>query len=159
MASYIFDAFYDSITNMIVCVGTTISAAGYPSFWLIDCNTLYLYPTAAINRFGTNSTQMSSVSPVVLNLGDGSFFTVYGSTTPVNTYTAVVKWTPTAILGVARVSAALNGTLDVIVGAGIYPTNTIFGSSGQPFDMVTNGQVTGNKGTLSNSAISLRGIQ
>jgi hypothetical protein len=71
----------------------------------------------------------------------------------------LVKYAPSAILGLAQQPADARQLTSVVTAAGVYFCNRLVGTSIKGFDMTTGSQViNGNKGQMLANCVELRGL-
>lgn len=93
----------------------------------------------------------------VLAVGDGTILVVVVDGTNAWGKAQAIKYTNTAIIGIAQAAAAQGASVNLATLAGAYIVNAIKGSSVKAFDhSATN--VYGNKGTLLTNGVVLKGL-
>lgn len=149
-----FDAFIDNGLLIHVMMGS--GAAVYNAVSVIELATMTTLNLAV--GFGVLPTTNAGNFLTAIPVGDLSMAVVYDYSSPKGTYLAVVKYTDTAIIGVATSSAAVGAPVVLAKGAGSFQVNTLKGSPVKVFDHTTGTNIQGNKGTLMLNAVIAKGI-
>ena len=102
-----------------------------------------------------SATVMASQTGLVM-LGDGVFF-CYGGNASGVAFISIWKYINTAIIGIATGSAVAGTLVSLFSQSGVYFANAIKGSGSKTFDHST-ANIYGNKGSLTNNSISLKGM-
>lgn len=138
--------------RFVVIAQQNPSSASNALIWVISCSSLSLLNAGTV--IGTASTS-SYYFPQLIPGGDFSFIALYDNS--VMRLTAG-KFANTAIVGVAAAPAAVNDYANIHQAAGTYRANTLKGSPAVAFDHTTGANITGNKGTILNDGLVLRGM-
>lgn len=146
-----FDAFYEH--GYIVCVSNR--AAALPQLWVINATSGLLVSSAG-TEIGSGTIDASYLRAIPG--GDGTFIAMYEVIAGAQSYFTVGKYANTSVVGVAASGAVEGDYCNMYQGAGTYAVNAIGGSPAVPFDHTTGANVVGNKGTLLNNGIVLRGM-
>lgn len=145
------DGFYEN--GFIVCVSRR--SAALPHLWVINASNGLLV-SAAGTEIGTGT--VTDIYPRVIPGGDCTFLAMYSYAAGPETYFVIGKYANTSVVGAASSGAAEGDYCTMYQGAGTYTVNAIGGSPAIPFDHTTGANVVGNKGTLLNNGLVLRGM-
>lgn len=152
---YYLDAFCEN--GAIICAtmrgGTTVS----PQLYVARISTMALVSTSG-TLFGVNSNVTNGQYHRLIPGGDCSFICLYDYASAAKTNLCVGKYANTAIIGVANANANAAALCNVSQNAGAYSCNPIIGSLTKAFDMSATSTLYGNKGTVLNNGVVLKGI-
>lgn len=150
--SYI-DAFYEN--EYIVLVHQAASSNSPPVMLAISTVSMSLLGSS---NFGTAPGTTNGQYHRVIPGGDFSFICLYDYSSTASTNLCVGKYANTAVMGVAQAFAAPNALVPCAGIAGGYAANFIKGSPSKAFDNTAT-NISGNKGTLLNYGLALKGFQ
>lgn len=143
--------------NNVIPFITGTGGATKVRLWIVNLDTRQLY-SSSMTEIGdaasaTNSGNFLRLIPV----GDRCFVSYcdFTSSSSMNLYAG--KYARTAISGIAKASAALDASVPIKTLAPFNEINTIKGNPSKAFDHTANALV-GNKGTLTLSAVTLKGF-
>ena len=144
------DAFYEN--GFIVAVAAMATQC---VMWAINSATGELVSGSG-TLFGSAATTNGSY-PSIIPGGDFSFLCLYDYANTASTNLYIGKYANTAIMGVAKTSGAAGQLVAVTGESGGHAINKLAGSASVAFDHSA-ATTTGNKGTLMNYGVTLKGI-
>ena len=149
------DAFCEH--GLIVAVSQTGSNTNTaPVLWVIDTSTCTLLSKSGTS-FGVLPGSGSGKYHRVIPGGDCSFICLYDYATAASTNLYIGKYANTAIMGVAKTSGAAGQLVAVTGESGGHAINKLAGPASVAFDHSA-ATTIGNKGTLMNYGVTLKGI-
>lgn len=149
------DAFYEN--GCIVAMSQSGSGNTPPTIWVIKAATGMLVSTSG-TPFGSPPNITTGAYGRLISGGDGAFICLYDYYEQAATNLCIGKYVNTAIIGAAATAAAAGALAPVAASTGSYITNPIAGSPSKAFDMTATTQLYGNKGTVLNNCVILKGM-
>jgi hypothetical protein len=152
---YLMDAFYENGA----IVGVAMDGSGNVKPLLFVASTASgLLVGAAATLFGSAPGTTNGYYPRIISGGDGAFICLYDYATTASTNLCIGKYSNTAIVGVAAATTSSGSLVPVKQNAGAYSCNAVAGSPAMAFDMSATTALYGNKGTVMNNCVVLKGI-
>ena len=150
-----YDGFIDAFCDKKMIVGVTQGAESLMALWVADTITMSLV-SKSVAKFGVSP--VNSQDARIIPGSDFSFICLYTHNgTPSSTNMYVGKYASSAILGVAKTSAASGQLVAVSGESGGHKINAIDGTTSVAFDHSST-PVIGNKGTLMRYGVTLKGV-
>ncbi len=153
--NHFLDAFCEN--EAIVFATMAGSGAATPYLYVASISTMALVGTSG-TAFGVAASATNGQYQRLIPGGDSSFICLYDYATAAATHLCIGKYANTAIVGVANASASAGGLCDVSQNSGAYSCNPIMGSPSKAFDMSATTTLYGNKGTVLNNGVVLKGM-
>lgn len=148
-------SYFDSATgNIVTWFGATAYCVFSPALASLITPLTNLGTSLSSNDY-YSATAMASQTGLVM-LGDGAFL-CYGGNASGVAFISIWKSINTAIIGIATGSAVVGALVSLFSQSGVYYANTIKGSGSKTFDHST-ANIYGNKGSLTNNSVVLRGM-
>lgn len=128
-----------------------------PYLWVVN-TTLMSLVFSSNTPFGVAPSTASGSFPRIIPGGDSSFIVLYDYQSTPATNLCLGKYANTAIIGVANANASAGALCNVSQNSGAYSCNAIGGSPAKAFDMSSTPALYGNKGTVMNNGVVLKGM-